>query len=157
MRRPAIRFMTAETLIFVDTNVLVYARDHSAGDKHAMAVLWLDRLANAERMLLNMQVLNELTRWMLRKERTATATARDAIEMLREFGEAPLLDDDVERAWDIRETLGYQWFDCLLIASAANAGCSHFLSEDMGHETRYGSLTIINPFRVDPDSFLSKN
>jgi len=149
--------MTAETLIFVDTNVLVYARDHSAGDKHAMAVLWLDRLANAERMLLNMQVLNELTRWMLRKERTATATARDAIEMLREFGEAPLLDDDVERAWDIRETLGYQWFDCLLIASAANAGCSHFLSEDMGHETRYGSLTIINPFRVDPDSFLSKN
>ena len=157
MRRPAIRFLTAETLIFVDTNVLVYARDHSAGDKHAMAVLWLDRLANAERMLLNMQVLNELTRWMLRKERTATATARDAIEMLREFGEAPLLDDDVERAWDIRETLGYQWFDCLLIASAANAGCSHFLSEDMGHETRYGSLTIINPFRVDPDSFLSKN
>lgn len=157
MRRPAIRFMTAEALIFVDTNVLVYARDHSAGDKHATAVLWLDRLANAERMLLNMQVLNDLTRWMLRKERTTTATARDAIEMLREFGEAPLLDDDVELAWDIRETLGYQWFDCLLIASAANAGCTHFLSEDMGHETRYGSLTIINPFRVDPDSFLSKN
>ena len=155
--RHAIRFMIAERLVFVDTNVLIYARDPIAGDKHGRARLWLDRLAPGDHMLLNLQVLNELTRWMLRKEKASIAVARDAVEMLREFGETSLSPEDVDLAWDVREKLGYQWFDCLLIASAANAGSTHFLSEDMGHETRYGSLTIINPFRVDPDAFLSKN
>lgn len=108
-------------------------------------------------MLLNLQVLNELTRWMLRKEKASAAIARDAVDMLREFGETSPSPEDVDLAWDVRERLGYQWFDCLLIASAANLDCSHFLSEDMGHGTRYGSLTIINPFHVDPDVFLSKN
>jgi predicted nucleic acid-binding protein len=149
--------MNAEALVFVDTNVLIYARDHGAGDKHTVALRWLERLSTTELMLLNLQVLNELTGWMLRKGRASSAVARDAVEWLREFGEAPLRSEDVERAWDVRETLGYQWFDCLLVASAANAGCTHFLSEDMGHETRYGSLTIINPFRVDPETILGKN
>ena len=77
--------------------------------------------------------------------------------MLASYGAAPLSAAEMDNAWDVREALGYQWFDCLLIASAANAGCSHFLSEDMSHGERYGSLTIINPFKVDPVSFLSKN
>lgn len=149
--------MTADALVFVDTNVLIYARDHRTGDKHGLALRWLDRLSVTELMLLNLQVLNELTDWMLRKGQASIAIARDAVEWLREFGEAPLRSEDVERAWDVREALGYPWFDCLLVASAANAGCSHFLSEDMGHETRYGSLTIINPFRVDPETILGKN
>lgn len=55
------------------------------------------------------------------------------------------------------KSVGEQWVDCLRIASAVKAGCTYFLSEDTGHETRYGSLTLINPFRVDPDAFLSKN
>jgi predicted nucleic acid-binding protein len=149
--------MIAEQLFFVDTNVLIYARDPVDEDKHSVARLWLDHLAPRDRILLNLQVLNELTRWMLQKPKNTVEIVRDAIEMLREFGEMPLSPEDVDLAWDVRATLGYQWFDCLLIASATNAGCSHFLSEDMGHETRYGSLTIINPFRVDPDAFLSKN
>lgn len=149
--------MIAEQLVFVDTNVLIYARDQTTGDKHVAAQLWLDHLAIADRMLVNLQVLNELTRWVLRSERISVSVARARIDMLREFGEAPLLPDDIDRAWDVRQTLGYQWFDCLLIAAAANAGCSHFLSEDMGDGTRYASLTIINPFRVEPDAFLKAN
>jgi len=142
---------------FIDTNVLIYARDPTAGPKHDAARLWIEHLTLADRILVNLQVLNELTRWMLRKEQASIAVARDAIDMLREFGEAPLSPEDAHLAWDVRAALGYQWFDCLLIAAAANAGCTHLLSEDMGHETRYGDLTIINPFRVDPDAFLKAN
>jgi predicted nucleic acid-binding protein len=149
--------MTGERLVFVDTNVVIYARDPSAGHRQATARLWLDQLARSNTMILNMQVLNELTRWILRKEQAAIAVAREAVDMLREFGETPLTPEDVDLAWDVRAKLGYQWFDCLLIAAAANADCTHFLSEDMGHETRYGDLTIINPFRVDPDAFFKAN
>lgn len=39
----------------------------------------------------------------------------------------------------------------------SKGGRTYVLSEDTGHETRYGSFTLITPFRVDPDAFLSKN
>ena len=144
--------------VFVDTNVLIYTRDVKAEEKRQTAFAWLDRLETSGRLLINLQVINELTRWLLRNDphRPPQAIRRE-VDAMRAYGDAPVSAPECDVAWDVRETLGYQWFDCLLLASAANAGCSHFLSEDMGHETRYGSLTIINPFRVDPDSFLSKN
>lgn len=145
--------------VFVDTNVLIYARDNKEGEKRIIAQRWLNALAETRRIVTNLQILNEFTRWLLLNERSRSLEdLRRDVELLADYGGANSLDaDDADLAWDVREKLGYQWFDCLLLASAANAGCSHFLSEDMGHETRYGSLTIINPFRVDPDAFLSKN
>lgn len=156
-RRAAIRFMTAEAPVFVDTNVLIYARDEAAAQKRIVAVDWLRRLVSARRMIVNLQVLNELTRWVLRNEKVPLSVARSRIEELRRFGEGALQPSQMATAWAVRERLGYQWFDCLLVAAAVEAGCTHFLSEDMGHETRYGSLTIINPFRVSPETILGKN
>jgi predicted nucleic acid-binding protein len=148
--------MTAR--VFVDTNVLIYARDQREHEKRKQAQEWLKILADRRRLLTNLQVLNEFTRWLLLNERSRAHEAlRDEVGLLASYGGNPLSTADMDCAWDVGEMLGYQWFDCLLIASAANADCSHFLSEDMSHGARYGSLTIINPFRVDPVSFLSKN
>lgn len=148
--------MTAR--VFVDTNVLIYARDQREHDKRKQARQWLEILADRRQLLTNLQVLNEFTRWLLLNERSRALEAlRNEVGLLASYGAAPLSAAEMDNAWDVREALGYQWFDCLLIASAANAGCSHFLSEDMSHGERYGSLTIINPFKVDPVSFLSKN
>jgi predicted nucleic acid-binding protein len=144
--------------VFVDTNVLIYARDRKEDEKRLTAQLWLQGLGDRRRLVTNLQVLNEFTRWLLSTERSrALEDLRRELEFLGIYGANPLGSDDTDLAWNVRARLGYQWFDCLLIAAAVNQGCSHFLSEDMGHETRYGSLTIINPFRVDPDAFLSKN
>jgi predicted nucleic acid-binding protein len=149
--------MTAERRVFVDTDVLIYARDKAAAEKRLTAAQWLKALAQSRSLVLNLQVLNELTRWVLRNEGVPLAVARDRIGELRRFGDAAVEGSHVAGAWLVREKLGYQWFDCLLLAWASAEGCRYFLSEDMGHETRYADLTIINPFRVDPDSFLSKN
>jgi predicted nucleic acid-binding protein len=149
--------MSADSRIFVDTNVLIYARDGAAGDKRDVATLWLRRLVTQDRILINLQVINELTRWVLRNEAVSLDAARARIDELRGFGDAGLQAIHTVGAWAVRERLGYQWFDCLLIAFASAEGCRYFLSEDMGHETRYGDLTIINPFRVDPDAFLRAN
>src|SRR5690349_5429748 len=107
--------MSAEYRIFVDTNVLIYARDPSAFAKYEIARQWLDRLIPSDRMIVNLQILNELTNWMLRKQKASSAIVLDAITVLREFGETPLSPEDTDLAWDVRERLGYQWFDCLLI------------------------------------------
>ncbi len=148
--------MTAR--VFVDTNVLIYARDQREHDKRKQAQQWLELLADRRQLLTNLQVLNEFTRWLLLNERSRALEAlRNEVGLLASYGAVALSAADMDNAWHVREALGYQWFDCLLVAYAANAGCSHFLSEDMSHGARYGSLTIINPFRVDPVSFLTKN
>jgi predicted nucleic acid-binding protein len=43
----------------VDTNVLVYAADADAGNKHALAVRFIDDLTHRQVMAVSVQVLNE--------------------------------------------------------------------------------------------------
>ncbi len=137
--------------VFVDTNVLVYARDLKEDAKREKARAWLATLARSQRLTLNLQVLNELTRWMLRNEpKRPREHTRQEVEALRAYGAAPLDEADVAVAWDVRNALGYQWFDCLLVAYASSR-CQYFLSEDMGHLARFATLTIIDPFRFAPE------
>ncbi len=67
------------------------------------------------------------------------------------------MQQDLRIAWMVREALGFQWFDCLLLASASNDGCNVFLSEDMTDGARFGDLVIVNPFLHHPDEFLTSD
>jgi predicted nucleic acid-binding protein len=51
------------------------------------------------------------------------------------------------RAWAICDETGYQWWDCLLLASAVGAACDLFLTEDLQHNRRIAGLRIVDPFR----------
>lgn len=141
--------------VFVDTNVLIYARDARDPAKRERAASWLLALGSTERACINLQILNELTNWIHRNERGRSIDhIREELAALRVWGEKPITDDEVETAWAVRHGLGYQWFDCLLLASAHNAGCGIFLTEDMAHGATFGGLTLINPFRVLPGDVL---
>ncbi|MGO9470611.1 MAG: hypothetical protein ACLQIB_35420 [Isosphaeraceae bacterium] len=48
----------AATRILVDTNILIYAADREAGDKHLKAVELVDDLTAQNRMVVSAQVLN---------------------------------------------------------------------------------------------------
>jgi predicted nucleic acid-binding protein len=147
-----------KTKIFVDTNVLIYARDEAEGEKRQRARDWLEALSLAEMAVLNRQVLNEFTRWMLRTNpRRPLEDVRTEIELLSIWGSAPIQPDEVELAWVARAQLRFQWFDCLLLAAAELAGCTYFLSEDMSDGTRFGSVTIIHPFRTTPRDLLFRD
>jgi len=61
----------------------------------------------------------------------------------------------IRRAWLIEETTGYQWFDCLLLASALIAGCRFFLSEDLQHGCLLDDLRVVDPFQFSPSEVLS--
>ena len=58
--------MTAR--VFVDTNVLIYARDQREHDKREQARQWLDILADRRQLLTNLQVLNEFTRSLVQQQ-----------------------------------------------------------------------------------------
>ena len=96
-------------LVFVDTNVLIYARDRRDAGKRERAAAWLLGLGRANRARINLQVLNELTNWILRNERhRESAEVQRELALLGVWGERPLDDQDVEIAWAVRERLGYQ-------------------------------------------------
>ena len=48
-----------------------------------------------------------------------------------------------------------RWWDCLLLASALELGCTHFLSEDLQDGQVIEGLTIVNPFAHTPEEILS--
>ena len=150
--------MTALVRIFVDTNVLIYARDDREADKRRRAEHWLTEVGSRSVGRTNLQVLNEFTRWMLAQDRKRPVEdVRREIDVLSSWGDKPTDRDEVEIAWAIRAATGYQWFDCLLLAAADTAGCSHFLSEDMTDGRLVGALRIVDPFRTKPSEILQQN
>lgn len=156
-RQLAIGSMTTER-VFVDTNVLIYARDARNTAKRQAATNWLIDLGTRGNASTNLQVLNELTRWILKNEpHRPLKDIQNEIGALRIWGDRPLSDEDIDVAWAVRVKLGYQWFHCLLLAAAHLQGCRYFLTEDMAHGTTFLSLTLIDPFRVSPDDLFLRN
>ena len=148
-----------EGRVFVDTNALLYLHDRRFPEKRARMADWLSLLAADERVVTNLQVLNELTNVLLKKEWYGSPeTAFAVVDRFAAFGSSALTSDTTATARDLHRDNGYSWWDCLLLASAIELGCAYFLSEDMqnGHSIilrRGKSLTIVDPFAHTPGQF----
>lgn len=145
------------TLVFVDTNVLIYAEDGAEADKQQRALDWIERLWRARSGRLSTQVLNEFYVNVTRKLRPAMPQG-DARARVRRYaaGWNPWQIDHatVETAWAMEARHGLQYWDCLVLAAAQHSGCTLVLSEDMQHEGRYGAVQVINPFISSIDDVL---
>jgi len=62
----------------------------------------------------------------------------------------PISPEIMTAARLIRLGTRHPWWDCLLLASAAELRCAGFLSEDMSDGRAIPGLTIINPFLHSP-------
>lgn len=143
-------------MIFVDTNVYFYVHDANLPAKQAACRAWLIALGERRLGRTNLQVANEFTDVVLRKRRDIAPEAvfRLADDILA-WGSGAISADTVRLARSIRSTTAYSWWDCLLLASALELGCTHFLSEDLQDAQRIGSLTIVDPFAHSPQQVLT--
>lgn len=137
-------------IFFVDANILIYAMDSNNPQKSKAANALLREIGRERLLVLNLQVLNETTNVLLKRSAFTIDQIRDYIDGLRAFGDDPLDTPTVELGWVAREATGYQWWDCLLLASAHRKRCRYFLTEDMQHERTVLDVTIINPFVTAP-------
>ena len=138
---------------FVDTNILVYARDNSEPEKQSGAEQWLGFLWAHELGRISAQVMNEyyVTVTQKLKPGLAKEQARADLRALAVWQPLEISAVLIESSWDIQDRYGYSWWDTLVISSALFLDCAYLLSEDMKHEQTIGNLTIINPFLVDCD------
>mgnify|MGYP001415226355 FL=1 len=146
------------TLVFVDSNILIYAEDGASPDKQAVAVQWIEQLWRTRSGRMSTQVLNEFYVNVTRKLKPPMPQG-DARATVRRFasGWNPWQIDQatVETAWAMEARHGLQYWDCLVLAAAQHSGCALVLSEDMQHQGRYGAVQVINPFLTSIDEVLT--
>jgi predicted nucleic acid-binding protein len=137
---------------FVDTNVLVYARDTSEPDKHPAAQAWLEQLWTSQTGRTSTQVLNEYYVTVTRKLSPGLdrATARDDIRDLQAWRPSVIDHRTVAMAWDLEDRYSLSWWDSLVVASAIELGCDRLLTEDLQDGQQFDRLVVINPFRRAP-------
>jgi predicted nucleic acid-binding protein len=130
---------------FFDTNILVYA--YSNDERQVIAASLLKQTLHNSGVI-SVQVLNELTHVFLRKMRLSWDDIEKALaNVTKIFGPAASITQAThEAALRLSRQHGLSIYDALIIAAAIEAGCDELLSEDMQHERKFGSLTIINPF-----------
>ena len=134
---------------FVDTNILVYAHDRSAGPKHRkaerlVATLWDNRSA-----AISTQVLQELYVNVRRKAgqplsvEEARALTADYLrwDVVVNTGESILDAMEIERRY------GISFWDALIVQAASAAGAEVLYSEDLNDGQSYGSVRAENPLR----------
>ncbi len=132
---------------FVDTNILVYAHDLDDRSKHGRARDVLRELWNDGTGLLSPQVLQEFYVNVTRK--IAQPLARDAARRIVSTYAIWCVDvtsDDVAAAFRIEDEAKIGFWDALIVASAAKAGATRLLSEDLNAGQTIGGVLIENPF-----------
>jgi predicted nucleic acid-binding protein len=140
-------------LVFIDTNVLLYAVDDREPDKRDRARLWLAACWTRQCGRLSTQVLNEFY-WNVRRKFTSVLSGGDARTEVRRYQHwQPWLIDHatVESAWAVEARHGLAYWDALTVASAQQLGCSVLLTEDLQHGQSIDGVLIVNPFVVGPE------
>lgn len=135
--------------VFVDSTTLLYTLDRAAPEKQAICARWLKALRSSDRLILSVQVLNECYAVVRRKPAFVEARAgvRAYLADHAPWVRAPLTMETASRAWRLEDRYGIGWWDALLLASAAEARCSIFLSEDLNDQQVYGDVRVLDPFR----------
>ncbi len=132
---------------FIDTNILIYAHDGSAGAKHSKSVELLTRLVQEEAGVVSIQVLAEFYSASVKKLGMDPMEAEAVLSDLGSWTIHRPGHADLIRASLLCRRHKLAWWDALVIHSAMELGCHILWSEDMNHGQRFGALRIQNPFR----------
>ena len=133
---------------FVDTNVLVYAYDRSAGPKHERAQALIEELWNSGSGLLSTQVLQEFC-VNLRHKAGQPLAADHVRRLIQDYSTWEIVVNTTEsilQALDIEARYRISFWDALILQAAESSGATLVYSEDLASGQKYGSIRVVNPF-----------
>ena len=133
---------------FVDTNILVYAHDTSAGDKWERARALLEQLWDTRDGCLSVQILQEFFVNVTRKipKPLDTEAAEEIVADLSRWHVHVPAGDDVLGAIGLHQRTGISFWDAMMVRSAVEIGCEVIYSEDLNHGQLYDGTRVENPF-----------
>lgn len=135
-------------LEFIDTNVLLYAVDHTEAEKQARAEALLNRLWKDHSGCLSVQVLQEFfvnaTRKLSRP--LDMDTARQVVEDYSLWIVHAPTSMSVLAAIDLQKQHQLSFWDAMMLGSALDLGAEVVWSEDLNAGQRFGKLEVQSPF-----------
>jgi predicted nucleic acid-binding protein len=137
-------------LVFVDSNVLIYAVDRSNPKKHEAARLWRSELWNSGRGRISFQVLQEFYANVDRKWPAERQHVQAEIRNLMTWRPVEVNAEMLEDAWGIQGRYKISFWDSLIVAAAKAASCRYLLTEDLQEGQEMDGVVVVNPFRTEP-------
>jgi predicted nucleic acid-binding protein len=134
--------------IFIDTNILIYAHDLDAGEKHTIAATILKNLWETETGIISAQVLQEFYVNVTRKIPNPLPKPK-AREIIQSYLTWHVELNDIKTiftASEFEERYNLSFWDALIVAAASNAKVEKILTEDLNHGQRIEGVLIENPF-----------
>ena len=138
-------------MIFLDTNVLVYAADDTDEVKHRRAYELVVQAIRGEPFMVSAQVLNEFAFVMYRKFKRTDDEVAAYLGFFRPIHSVVLEPEFSRRAVEIKARYDLQYYDSLLLATAEANGCDEFYSEDLNDGQDYCGIKAVNPFKENPE------
>ena len=133
-------------MITGDTNLFIYAIDPRDISKQVAARAIIVRLRQ-RRASIALQVVGEFQNTALRKLKTAGPyVAEYAVGLLQSFYTFSPRRSSAIAALEEMAVGRLSYWDALMLASAAEAGCTTMLSEEMQEGATLPGLEIVNPF-----------
>jgi predicted nucleic acid-binding protein len=132
---------------FVDSNVLIYAHDVDAKARHetsknVLRELWSDRTG-----VLSMQVLQEFYVNVTRKiARPLPKDSARRVVNTYAIWCTETTPAEIAHAFRIEDESRIGFWDALIVASAAKAGATRILSEDLNAGQLIVGIRVENPF-----------
>jgi predicted nucleic acid-binding protein len=137
--------------VFVDTNVLVYAHDADAGEKHYTAKELLSQLWETRTGILSTQVLQEFIVAVTRKVPSPISVAQGRRAVRNYLAWELVVNDSktILQATEIQEAHHLSFWDALIVSAAFAGNASVIATEDLNHGQRIEGILIRNPFIKD--------
>jgi len=134
--------------VFVDTNILVYAHDLDAGDKHGLAVDMVSKLWESRSGVLSTQVLQEFYVTLTRKV-SSPLSQLEARKLVQKYSNWHVVLNDpsiISQASEIEESYNLSFWDALIVSAAYSQNVPTILTEDLSHGQIIEGISIKNPF-----------
>lgn len=134
--------------VFVDTNILVYAHDLDAGNKHDQAAEIVSQVWESRNGVLSTQVLQELYVTLTRKV-SSTLSKLEARNLVQKYSHWHLVVNDpsiIKQASEIEENNNISFWDALIVSAAYSQNVPTILTEDLNHGQIIEGISIRNPF-----------
>lgn len=133
--------------VALDTNILVYVEGMNDPARQEAAIAAVSAAREAEGIAVPAQVLGELFNVLTRKGRIGPGAARQAVAgWVAAATVLPTTEAVIAEAMEIAALHRLAFWDAVILAAAAQAGCRVLLSEDMQHGFAWRGVTVRNPF-----------
>lgn len=133
---------------FVDTNILVYAHDAGAKNRHETARELIGELWESNLGVISTQVMQELYVNIVKKT-ARPLKPKQAQRIISDYLRWDVVvntGESIVQAFDIESRYRISFWDALVVQAANSAGAEILYSEDLNHGQNYDGVQVINPF-----------